>query len=52
MIYLLDTNICVLLIRQKSPQVLANLTSTAWLKSLSGYGILTVAGTCPLRPTL
>ena len=27
MIYLLDTNICVLLIRQKSPQVLAKLTS-------------------------
>ena len=25
--YLLDTNICVLLIRQKSPQVLASLTS-------------------------
>src|SRR5262245_50059961 len=29
MIYLLDTNICVLLIRQKSPQVLAKLTSHA-----------------------
>jgi tRNA(fMet)-specific endonuclease VapC len=27
--YLLDTNICVLLIRQKSPQVLAKLTSYA-----------------------
>jgi len=27
MIYLLDTNICVLLIRQKSPQVLTKLTS-------------------------
>ncbi|MFL5800263.1 MAG: type II toxin-antitoxin system VapC family toxin [Roseiflexaceae bacterium] len=27
--YLLDTNICVLLIRQKSPQVLAKLTSHA-----------------------
>jgi len=39
--YLLDTNICVLLIRQKSPQVLAKLTS----HSISDIGLsaLTVA---------
>lgn len=29
MIYLLDTNICVLLIRQRSPQLLARITSHA-----------------------
>jgi tRNA(fMet)-specific endonuclease VapC len=29
MIYLLDTNICILLIRQKAPQILAKLTSYA-----------------------
>ncbi len=39
--YLLDTNICVLLIRQKSPQVLAKLTS----HSITDIGLsaLTVA---------
>ena len=39
--YLLDTNICVLLIRQKSPQVLAKLTSHSIVDI--GLSALTVA---------
>ena len=39
--YLLDTNICVLLIRQKSPQVLARLTSYAITEV--GVSTITVA---------
>ena len=41
MSYLLDTNICVLLIRQKSPQVLAKLTSHSIVDI--GLSALTVA---------
>ena len=41
MIYLLDTNICVLLIRQKSPQVLAKLTTYAITEI--GLSAMTVA---------
>lgn len=39
--YLLDTNICVLLIRQKSPQVLAKLTSHSIMDV--GVSAMTVA---------
>ena len=39
--YLLDTNICVLLIRQKSPQVLAKLTSHSIMDI--GVSAMTVA---------